>query len=74
MILKCHVQELLFTMNFEEMAHDNPNYMQFMGKVVKLKMVFALLGLEAIYYDNPTGFATKLPKLCLKNKYLSKFM
>ena len=43
------------TMNFEEMAHDNPNYMQFMGKVVKPKMA-ALLGLKPYTHDNPTGF------------------
>jgi len=43
------------TMNFEEMAHDNPNYMQFMGKVVKPKMA-ALLGLKPYSHDNPTGF------------------
>lgn len=42
-------------MNFEEMAHDNPNYMQFMGKVVKPKMA-ALLGVQPYSHDNPTGF------------------
>lgn len=43
------------TMNFEEMAHDNPNYMEFMGKVVKPKMA-ALLGKQPYTHDNPTGF------------------
>jgi len=43
------------TMNFEEMAHDNPHYMEFMGKVVKPKMA-ALLGVQPYSHENPTGF------------------
>lgn len=45
------------TMNFEEMAHDNPHYMQFMGKVVKPKMA-ALLGVEPISHANGTQTGT----------------
>lgn len=43
------------TMNFEEMAHDNPNYMEFMGKVVKPKMA-ALLGVQPYSHENKSGF------------------
>lgn len=45
------------TMNFEEMAHDNPNYMKFMASVVKPKMA-ELLGQQPISHDeqgNQTG-------------------
>ncbi len=45
------------SMNFEEMAHDNPNYMHFMGSVVKPKMA-ALLGLEPIKHENGTQTGT----------------
>ena len=43
------------TMNFEEMAHDNPHYMEFLGKVVKPRMA-ALLGMQPYSHENPTGF------------------
>lgn len=42
-------------MNFEEMAHDNPNYMKFMASVVKPKMA-ALLGLPEYTHATQSGF------------------
>ncbi|CAN5391540.1 hypothetical protein BH10BAC5_BH10BAC5_11080 [soil metagenome] len=41
-------------MNFEEIAHDNPHYMEFMGGTVKPQMA-ALLGLEPFNPENHTG-------------------
>ncbi len=41
-------------MNFAEMAHDNPHYMEFMGGTVKPEMA-ALLGLEPFNPENHTG-------------------
>lgn len=43
------------TMNFEEMAHDNPHYMNFMATVVKPKMA-ALLGMPEYNHESQTGF------------------
>ncbi|MBS1495171.1 MAG: hypothetical protein JST55_16815 [Bacteroidetes bacterium] len=42
-------------MNFEEIAHDNPNYMTFMASVVKPKMA-ALLGLPEYTHESQSGF------------------
>jgi hypothetical protein len=42
-------------MNFEEIAHDNPNYMKFMASVVKPKMA-ALLGLPEYTHESQSGF------------------
>ena len=41
-------------MNFSEMAHDNPHYMQFMGEVVK-PQVAALLGVLPLNHETQTG-------------------
>ncbi len=43
------------TMNFEEMAHDNPHYMNFMATVVKPKMA-ALLGKPEYTHESQSGF------------------